>query len=166
MKLKILSGGQSGVDQAALRAAKRLGLATGGAMPQGWLTEDGPRPEFAAMYGMVEAPTPGYPARTFRNARDAVMTQWIGPAVSSGHLRDKPYWWQYGRPFYPTSDLSALSAVEQAGIMVEQLACFPSDEIVLTIAGPRESLFPGIGAKARVFLMMFLHEVANSRLFS
>jgi Circularly permutated YpsA SLOG family len=35
---KIISGGQTGADQAGLRTAKRLGIETGGWMPQGWRT--------------------------------------------------------------------------------------------------------------------------------
>lgn len=48
---RVISGGQCGVDVAALRAAKRAGLQTGGTMPRGWRTLDGPRPEYAAEYG-------------------------------------------------------------------------------------------------------------------
>jgi hypothetical protein len=36
---KILSGGQTGADQAAWRAARSFGLPTGGWMPLGFLTE-------------------------------------------------------------------------------------------------------------------------------
>jgi hypothetical protein len=43
----VISGFQIGVDQGAMRAAKAAGIPTGGAMPKGFLTEDGPRPEFA-----------------------------------------------------------------------------------------------------------------------
>lgn len=51
---RVISGGQSGVDQAALRAARAAGIPTGGSMPRGFLTEDGPRPDFAELYGLVE----------------------------------------------------------------------------------------------------------------
>ena len=44
---KIISGGQTGVDQAALRAAKACGIPTGGWAPKGWRTEDGPAPWLA-----------------------------------------------------------------------------------------------------------------------
>jgi predicted Rossmann-fold nucleotide-binding protein len=39
MLTRVISGGQTGVDQAALRAAKTRGIATGGFAPKGWLTE-------------------------------------------------------------------------------------------------------------------------------
>ena len=44
---RVISGGQTGADQAGLAVAKRLGIPTGGCMPKGWLTEAGPRPDFA-----------------------------------------------------------------------------------------------------------------------
>lgn len=43
MSLLIISGGQTGADQAGWRAARRCGLATGGRMPREFETEDGPR---------------------------------------------------------------------------------------------------------------------------
>ena len=45
--LKILSGGQIGADVAALRAARRLGLATGGFAPAGFMTAHGRNPQLA-----------------------------------------------------------------------------------------------------------------------
>jgi predicted Rossmann-fold nucleotide-binding protein len=42
MLKKIISGGQTGVDRAALDVAMRLGIAHGGWIPKGRLTEDGP----------------------------------------------------------------------------------------------------------------------------
>ena len=48
---KVISGGQTGADQAGWRAARAVGIPTGGWMPLGFLTEDSPRPEFADLYG-------------------------------------------------------------------------------------------------------------------
>jgi hypothetical protein len=48
---RVISGGQTGVDQAALRVAKAIGLATGGWAPLGWETEDGPA-SWLAGYGL------------------------------------------------------------------------------------------------------------------
>jgi hypothetical protein len=62
---RVISGGQTGVDQAGLRAARAAGIATGGFAPKGWLieSEDGrhnvPAP-WLAEYGLVECPEPGY----------------------------------------------------------------------------------------------------------
>lgn len=63
MLRRVISGGQAGVDQAGLRAAKAAGLETGGWMPNGWRTADGPRPDLAEQFGLVEigrGPSLGY----------------------------------------------------------------------------------------------------------
>lgn len=65
--MKIISGGQQGVDIAALRAAVKVGLETGGLMPRGWKTLDGPKPQYEKLYRMTEAVLPGYPYRTRAN---------------------------------------------------------------------------------------------------
>jgi hypothetical protein len=57
---RIISGGQTGADQAGLEAAERLGIPTGGFMPKGFHTETGPRPVLAARYGLVETATEDY----------------------------------------------------------------------------------------------------------
>src|ERR1700733_1932134 len=81
---KIISGGQTGVDQAAWRAAKACGVATSGWMPRGFLTEDGPRPEFAERYGAAEFPTNDDHARTEQNVQDSDATLWFGETTSLG----------------------------------------------------------------------------------
>ncbi len=44
-ELKIVSGGQTGVDQGALEAAVDLGVGWGGWVPKGWRAENGTVPE-------------------------------------------------------------------------------------------------------------------------
>ena len=90
MSLKIISGGQSGADQAGWRAARRLGLPTGGWMPRGFLTEDGPRPEFAREHGAVASTAMVSPSTTRvtvagqdRSATRATAGGAIGPGVGA-----------------------------------------------------------------------------------
>src|SRR5262249_19387201 len=82
---KVISGGQTGADQGALRSAKKAGIATGGWMPKGFLTEDGPRPEFAEWFGMQEHWSPRYPPRTEMNVADSDVTLWFGVGDSAGY---------------------------------------------------------------------------------
>ncbi len=63
----IVSGGQSGVDRAALDVALALGLACGGWCPRGRRAEDGPIDE---RYPLVETPLAAYAQRTAWNVRD------------------------------------------------------------------------------------------------
>lgn len=67
MVRKIISGGQTGADIAALQVAKRLGLETGGFISKGFRTIEGARPELAEQYGLIEMDTVAYPPRTYSN---------------------------------------------------------------------------------------------------
>ncbi len=66
--LEIISGGQTGVDRAALDSAIRYDLPCGGWCPAGRLAEDGP---LSTHYPLTELPSASYPARTRRNVNDA-----------------------------------------------------------------------------------------------
>ena len=63
---RIISGGQTGADRAALDAAIACGFPHGGWCPRGRLAEDGPIPE---LYQLTETGDPTYPVRTERNVK-------------------------------------------------------------------------------------------------
>jgi len=65
----VMSGGQTGADQAGLRIAQQFGIPTGGWMPLDWQTGAGPRPDFEQLYGMKCLHTGGYKERTEANVR-------------------------------------------------------------------------------------------------
>lgn len=65
----VMSGGQTGADQAGLRIAKQFGIPTGGWMPSDWQTEAGSCPEFQQLYGMKCLHAGGYKERTEANVR-------------------------------------------------------------------------------------------------
>jgi hypothetical protein len=81
MLKKIISGGQTGVDQAALDVAIRLGISHGGWIPKGRLTEDGPLPPH---YQLQEIPTDSYEARTKKNVQDSDGTLLISRGTPKG----------------------------------------------------------------------------------
>ncbi|QFT54539.1 YpsA SLOG family protein [Microbulbifer sp. THAF38] len=71
---KIISGGQTGADTGGLIAGQRLGIATGGAAPKGYLTEEGARAEFLKGFGLIELPTKDLAERTRENIRNSDAT--------------------------------------------------------------------------------------------
>ena len=72
---KIISGGESGADRAAWRAARAFGVAAGGWMRKGFLADDGYHPEFAAQFSAAELPIDSDPAPTDKNVQDSDATR-------------------------------------------------------------------------------------------
>lgn len=72
--IKVVSGGQTGVDQAGLFAAEKAGYQTGGWAPHYWMTSDGPNPSLLQdHFGLVEH-SGDYKARTVQNVQDSDAT--------------------------------------------------------------------------------------------
>jgi hypothetical protein len=78
---KIISGGQTGVDQAALDAAIKLGIPHGGWIPKGRMTEDG---SLSNKYNLIEMPTDSYPERTKKNIRESDGTLILSHGMITG----------------------------------------------------------------------------------
>ena len=100
MLVKVVSGGQTGADQAGLKAAQALGLATGGWVPKGCRTLDGPSPWLVSLYDCREHTSDKYPPRTYANVRDSDATlrfakNWHSPGerctLKAIQMYHKPY---------------------------------------------------------------------------
>lgn len=78
---KIISGGQTGADRAALDVAIALGIPHGGWVPKGRITEKGPLPE---KYRLQEMATDSYPKRTEQNVMDSDGTLIIARGKLTG----------------------------------------------------------------------------------
>jgi len=81
--VKVISGGQNGVDQAGLHAAAAVGIPTGGYAPHGYRTLDGPNLLLKTLYGLEETVETGYPARTRLNVLSADGTLQIAKDFNS-----------------------------------------------------------------------------------
>jgi len=143
---RVVSGGQTGADQSGWRAALAPGIITGGWMPAGFSTEDGPPPEFSALYGARELAGAGYPERTRANVRDSDATNWFGDATSPGGKTTLIACLKLGRPTFEVIEGETRPSHVAAWIATEGVK-------VLNVAGNRESTAPGIGARVERFLL-------------
>lgn len=154
---RIISGGQVGVDRAALDWAMEHGVPHGGWCPQGRRAIDG---ELPARYQLQEADSPSYAKRTRLNVRDSDATLIINQGTLDGGTR------------------FTVKCAEQLG---KQNLCVQvneddslgviSDEIrrwlrvgrfhTLNVAGPRETKRPGIYAITRELLDRVLMDFEN-----
>ena len=148
MGWKIVSGGQTGVDRAALDAARTLGLEYGGYVPRGRRAEDGPLGDEYA--GMIETATSGYPTRTRRNVAesDATLILTRG-APDRGTLLTLRTAEAKAKPVLVV-DLAAISPESAIARIAGWLRAMPPG--TLNVAGPRESRQPGLQAEAQALL--------------
>jgi hypothetical protein len=141
----IISGGQTGVDRAALDVALALGIPHGGFCPLGRRAEDG---RIAEDYDLTELDSPDYKVRTERNvlAAEATLILCRG-ALTGGTRSTHRLAGRHGRPCLVINLGSPLSRREIAAWLAQH------GQGVLNIAGPRESQSAGIAAAARMFLL-------------
>jgi hypothetical protein len=149
-KLTIVSGGQTGVDRAALDTAIGLGIPHGGWCPKGRLAEDGPLSE---KYALKETRSKKYAARTEKNIvdSDGTLILYVPPLVGGTALTQQLAV-KHQKP-YRLIVLDDTSQDDPLAQWIEQ-----QQIRVLNIAGPRESQQPGIYEKACRFLRDWLGE--------
>ncbi len=136
---KIVSGGQTGVDQAALDWAIRHGFDHGGWCPRGRRTESGPAPP---RFRLIETPSAEYAQRTEWNVRDSDATVIFSsdPELADGTLFTRECVIRWGRPLlHLVRDGNAHASRELAEF------CRSSAVRVLNVAGPRQSGDPAMG---------------------
>jgi hypothetical protein len=155
---KIISGGQTGVDQAALNVALKLNISCGGWCPPGRLCENGKIPDNLPL---VETPTerseraPNTPRslRTEWNVRDSDATLIIKPTKLN---ENKGINWTvqcikiYGKISLVVDPFKRESIWEiHEWLRTNKIK-------TLNVAGPSENSFPGIGAKSFNLLLNVL----------
>ena len=141
---KIVSGGQSGVDRAALDTALDLAIPTGGWCPRGRRAEDG---LLDNRYPLQETPSRDYDQRTEWNVRDSDGTLILTTGKpAGGTARTLEAASRQGKPFFVVNLLGE-------GDLKAVLFWLEFEDIkTLNIAGPRESKVPGIKQMAMGFL--------------
>ena len=142
----IVSGGQTGVDRAALDVAVSLGIPHGGWCPRGRLAEDGRIP---VGYNLRETETREYPQRTEKNVLDSDGTLIVcHGSPSGGTLLTARLATRHKQPLLVV-DLDEIDGdgIEQTRDAVcEWLA--DNSVATLNVAGPRESQSAGIHQEA------------------
>ncbi|HEU4558310.1 MAG TPA: putative molybdenum carrier protein [Longimicrobium sp.] len=145
--MKIVSGGQTGVDGAALDVALELGIAHGGWCPAGRWAEDGP---IDPRYPLRETPSADPAERTEWNVRDSDGTLLLTAAVpSAGTELTREIARRLGRPVFTWP----ADAIEDVGLFRRWMRVYRVE--TLNVAGPRESEAPGIYRQARRILLAY-----------
>jgi hypothetical protein len=139
---KLISGGQTGADISIVAVGSRLGIPTGGIVPKGWKTEQGPAPELER-FGFTESDSDDYADRTRRNIEqsDATLILAADPA-SDGTRLTIDHADRVGKPFLVIDPFEP-TAVVTIGEWLNLV-----QPAVLNVAGNRESKSPGIALRA------------------
>ena len=153
----VLSGGQSGVDRAALDVALARGLDYGGWCPQSGWAEDLPEPPgvLAKYPKLKETPSAEPAQRTEWNVRDAdaclIIVDAGGLEVSRGTALAQNLAHQYRKPLF-VADLSAAEILRDAALWLRVQQARHGADLKLAVGGPRESEAPGIYARSVRFI--------------
>lgn len=160
MLRKVISGGQTGVDRAALDTAREAGIPFGGYWAKGRLAEDGTTSEISPV---SEQASQLSSIRTNKNVLNSDGTLILNKGnLSGGTFRTHEFAAKHGKPCLVVQ-LDAAKVVKPERV----LDWLDEQGIkVLTISGPRESKCPdGIYNEARHYLLT-LFSLARERLVS
>ena len=161
-EIKIVSGGQTGVDRGGLQAAMDLELAWGGWAPKGWRAEDGSIPPLYRA-NMQEHASANYLGRTRRNVIDSHATLIITNTypLSGGTLKTRFFCEEMMRSHFVVSLGEADAVGKVKRWLVQFFAIEHPVPFVLNVAGPRESKAGGIQKRTRRFLTEVLQDMLD-----
>ena len=156
---KIVSGGQTGVDRGAIEAAYELGFPYGGLIPKGRMAEDGIVPK--KFDKMEVSYKKDYLFRTLWNVTHSDATLILSnyctkpntprETLTGGTLRTHGFCIDHAKPRLVLFTQNVTKALEW-------LRSLGMDNIVLNVAGPRESKAKGIQAKTKDFVSRLIEE--------
>jgi hypothetical protein len=153
--VKIVSGGQTGVDRAALDVALKNGIDCGGWCPSGRLDEFGRIPD---RYPLTELELGGFTERTFQNVKDSDGTLIIySRKLRGGTEQTVRFCVEQERP-HELIDASKISTEEAARSIANLVRKHKIG--VLNVAGPRQSEWPEGYDYAYCALDIFLRNAA------
>jgi len=148
---RIVSGGQTGADQAALDVAMELGIPHGGWVPKGRKTEKGPLP---GEYQLKEMPDDSYPKRTEQNVIDSDGTLIISHGeLSEGSDYTRRMAAKHRKPWI---HIDADKQPTDAAVEVIRTWISGNDIETLNVAGPPASKDPRVYATTKAILKAVL----------
>jgi hypothetical protein len=162
--MKIISGGQTGVDRAALDVAIERGMDWGGWCPKGgWAQDFSTPPGLLTEYPKLkETPLSNPVQRTEWNVRDSdatlIITGGEGLSASVGTMRAHRWAHQHGKPLLVIEAGDPNAPASAAAWIKEQKKRFGAD-MALGIGGPRETEAPGIYGRATALLAAIFDRV-------
>ena len=156
--MKIISGGQTGVDRAALDVALKHGIDAGGSCPTGRLDEFGRIPD---CYPLKELENGGFTERTLQNVKDSDGTVIINPGKLSGGTEQTVRFCIEQRRPRLLIDASKIPIEEAAKLIADFVREKQID--ILNVAGPRESEWPQGYEYASLGLDILLNAIASGR---
>lgn len=145
--MKFISGGQTGVDVAALDAAIANGIEHGGYIVKNRLNEDG---IVSNKYNLIELKSSSYSKRTHKNIEesDATLIVAFDQNLNGGTKLTKKYCVEQNKPYL-------VYCFDNDKLLIE----FLQNHSIVNIAGPRESKCTGIYKKTFDKLNAVLHEL-------
>jgi Circularly permutated YpsA SLOG family len=164
--VQLISGGQSGVDRAALDVAVARGIAYGGWCPKDGWAEDFPNPPglLAAYPHLVATPLADPAQRTEWNVRDAdaclIVVDASGAEVSAGTVLAGELAHHHRKPLF-IAKLGSAEALRQAALWLRVQQARRGAALKLAIGGPRESEAPGIYGRAYAFIGTLMDAVGS-----
>ena len=135
--MKIISGGQTGVDRAALDVALKNGIDCGGWCPAGRLDEFGKIPD---RYPLRELEGGGFTERTLQNVKDSDGTVIIYSGKLSGGTEQTVRFCLEQQRLHQLLDASKIPTEEAARLIADFVRKHKIN--ILNVAGPRQSEWP------------------------
>jgi hypothetical protein len=166
--MKLISGGQSGVDRAVRDVALARGIAYGGWCPKGGWAEDFPGPPglLAHYSDLKETPLADPAQRTEWNVRDAdaclIVVDGSGHEASAGTALASDWAHRYRKPLL-VAKLGNTDVLKRSTLWLRVQQAKHGAGPKLAVGGPRESEAPGIYQRAKAFIRELMDSVGEGR---
>jgi hypothetical protein len=154
---KMITGGQSGAEQAARRVAIAFGVPTGGWKSNERASEGEPDPHPAGTQDLAETAPTSQPSPVELNVRGADATLWFGETTTASANAVVEACQRFGKqcmPVYPAAKLEPSHVATWIG---------KSHIRTLNVTGSREAEEPGSGARVERFLRQVLEQLGHKR---